>query len=286
MGAAAQSPAHVLETFDVTVADFTALQSEELFLVLDGARIDGPRFIYENDDCPETDVLYRDTPHETVVEVSPCIVRPSHNSQLRERLDGWRAHGVAIEATADFLTVGNHLRSLLSVRMPDGAFAYLRFYSPGQIEPLFSSFSAQELRKFSGPIKRWHYYSPVEGWKTVEVPGIGESQEAPNEGWFQLSADHINAIEAGNETAFRKKLVHQAGWSITSESMSRIDQIIARARSFGFQTQSDIATYAELACYYGERLEEPNALAVLKSEDHPAGQRLEIIDSMMSYGDA
>jgi|TARA_R110000850_G_scaffold169384_1_gene294622 hypothetical protein len=170
--------------------------------------------------------------------------------------------------------------------LPDGALAYLRFYSPSQIDPLLSSLSDHELTIFSGPVTRWHYFAPVDGWKTVEVPGTSESQEASNEGWFQLSEEHLRAIEAGNEAVFRKKLVHQAGWPVTPESMSRIDQIVLRASSFGFQAQGDIATYAELACYYGDRLEEPDALAVLQSEDKPAGQRLEIIDSMMSYGDA
>lgn len=285
MASAPPSPVHVPGRFDVTFPDFGATHSGDLFLILDGARIDAPRFIYERDDRPEMDLLYRSTPHEPVKEVSPCIVRPSENSRLRGDVNNWRSDGIAIESSADIHMLGNHLRSLISVRLPDGALAYLRFYSPSQIEPLLSSFSDHELTRFSGPVTRWHYFAPVDGWKTVEVPGTSESQEASNEGWFQLREEHLRAIEACNEAVFRKKLVHQAGWPVTPESMSKIDQIVLRARSFGFQAQGDIATYAELACYYGERLEEPNALAVLKSEDKPAGQRLEIIDSMMSYGD-
>lgn len=266
--------------------DFEVFQSRELFLILDGARMDAPRFIYEHDDCPEMDVLYRSTPHEPVKEVSPCIVRFSENSRLWEDVNNWKSHGVAIESSADIHTLGHHLRSLISVRLPDGFFAYLRFYSPSQIAPLLSSLSDQELARFSGPVARWHYFAPTEGWKTVEVPGASESQEASYEGWFQLNEKHLRAIESGNEIVFRKKLAHQAGWPVTTESMSRIDKVVSKAQSFGFRSQGDIATYAELACYYGERLEEPNALAVLRSEDKPAEQRLAMIDSMMSYGDA
>jgi len=286
MASAPPSPVHVPVRFDVTFPDFGATHSGDLFLILDGARIDAPRFIYERDDRPEMDLLYRSTPHELVKEVSPCVVRPSENSRLRGDVNNWRSDGIAIESRADIHTLGNHLRSLISVRLPDGAFAYLRFYSPSQIEPLLSSLSERELTRFSGPVTRWHYFAPVDGWKTVEVPATSESQEASNEGWFQLREEHLSAIEACDEAVFRKKLVQQAGWPVTSESMSRIDQIVLKARSFGFRAQGDIATYAELVCYYGGRLEESDALAVLRSEDKPAGQRLEMIDSMMSYGDA
>lgn len=286
MAPAPPSPVHVQGRFDVKFPDSGALQNGDLFLILDGARMDAPRFIYEHDDRPEMDFLYRSTPHEPVKEVSPCIVCPSGNSRLWGAMNDWRSNGIAIEASADIHKLGSHLRSLISVRMPDGAFAYLRFYSPVQIEPLLLSLSEQELTRFSGPVTKWHYFAPVEGWKTIEVPGLGESQEASNEGWFQLREEHLSAIEAGNEAVFRKKLVHQVGWPVTPESMSRIDQVISRARSYGFRAQGDIATYAELACYYGKRLEEPNALSVLKSDDKPAGQRLAMIDSMMSYGDA
>lgn len=262
------------------------LQSRDLFLILDGARIDAPRFIYEHDDHPDMDLLYRNTPHEPVNAVSPCICRPSENSRLRDDRNGWKSHGIAIEATVDIFTLGNHLRSLISVRLPDGAFAYLRFYSPGQIESLLSSFSQQELARFSGPVSRWHYYAPAEGWKTVEAPGKGESLDASNEGWFRLSQEHLGAIESSNEMAFRKKLIHQAGWPVTQESMSRIDKIVSKARSLGFHSQKDIATYSELACFHGARLDEPRALKILGSEEKPAGQRLTMIDRMMSYGDA
>jgi len=287
MALAPPNPVHVLGRSEVASPEFQAFESEDLFLILDGARMDdAPRFIYEYDDRPEMDFLYRGTPHEPAREVSPCIVRPSGNSRLREDMSKWRSYGVAIEAATDLLSLGNHLRSLISVRLPDGAFAYLRFYSPGQIEALLTSFSEPELVRFSGPVTRWHYYAPAEGWKTIGVPDPGESRTASDEGWFQLTDEHLHSLEQGNEASFRRKLVHQAGWPLTSESLSRIEQIVERARSFGFQAQKDIATYAELACHYGVRLEEPKAITVLQSEDKPAGERLAVIDSMMSYGDA
>lgn len=271
----------------MALPEFQAFESEDLFLILDGARMeDAPRFIYEHDDRPEMDFLYRGTPHEPAREVSPCLVRPSGNSRLREEMSKWRSYGIAIEATTDLLSLGNHLRSLISVRLPDGAFAYLRFYSPGQIEALLTSFSEPELVRFSGPVARWHYHVPAEGWKTIGVPDAGESRIAADEGWFQLTDEHLQALEQGSEASFRKKLVHQVGWPLTSESLSRIEQIVERARSYGFKAQKDIATYAELACHYGSRLEEPKAITVLQSEDKPAGERLAVIDSMMSYGGA
>ena len=268
-------------------SEFYASREEDLFLILDGARMDdAPRFIYEHDDRPEMDFLYRGTPHEPAREVSPCLVRPSEDSRLREDMSKWRPYGIAIEAETDLLSLGNHLRSLISVRLPDGAFAYLRFYSPGQIEALLTSFSEPELVRFSGPVVRWHYYVPAEGWKTIGVPEAGESRTAADEGWFQLTDEHLGALERGSEASFRKKLVHQAGWPLTSDSLSRIEEVVERARSFGFKAQKDIATYAELACHYGIRLEEPKAVNVLQSEDMPAVERLAVIDSMMSYGDA
>lgn len=258
----------------------------DLYLLLDGALMDAPRFVYTHDDSPGFDQLYRGTPHEVVREVSPCIVKPSGTTRLWEVVPEWQSIGLVIEACGDIRTVGNHLRSLISVKLPDGTFAYLRFYSPAQIAALFSALSPAEASSFSGPVRKWHYFAPGHGWKTIEVPAVGPHRDPGDEGWFQLTREHISAIDAHQEAMFIEGLVRQVALPITPGNLSLMEQRVAQGRARGFRTQDQLANYTEMAVHHDNRLQKPDALAILNDTKRPARERLADIERLIAYGDA
>lgn len=232
-------------------------------------------------------IFFTETPpHQSALEVSPAIVQPSDTSRLGEAVQSWQHAGVVIESDADLHTVVDHLKSLISVRLPDQTFAYLRFYSPGQIGALFSAFTPDESVRFSGPVSRWHHFDSDHGWRTIEVSSLMQDASASEEGWFQLTKEHIRAIEAYNEAEFITELVRNADLPFTPENKSFIEALVEQGRSYGFRTQRDLASFTEVAAYYRHSIREPDALGILGDTERSARQRLAEIDNLMAQGGA
>lgn len=257
-----------------------------VYVLLDGALLDVLKLVYSHDASPVFDQLYRSTLHQAALEVSPCIIQPSEASRLWEAEHSWRSAGVVMESNADIQTVADHMRTLISVRLPEQAFAYLRFYSPGQIGALFSTFTPEESARFSGPVRKWHYFDPDGGWKRIEIPNLEQSYETGEEGWFQLTEEHIRIIEAHNETAFINKLVKNADLPLTPENVSLMRVLVEQGRSYGFCTQRHLASYTEMAAHYRNTIHQTDALGILADTERPARERLAELDNLMAHGGA
>ncbi|MBS7690170.1 DUF4123 domain-containing protein [Pseudomonas lalucatii] len=104
-------------------------EKDGLFILLDGAALPALQLIYQHDDAPQVDPLYRGTRHQHAVDVSPNLYRPSAQSRFWDIQEQWRDAGIVINSDHSFDILAGHLRSLLSVRMPSGQLAYCRFYS-------------------------------------------------------------------------------------------------------------------------------------------------------------
>ena len=270
----------------MSVNELLRKSGQKVYVLVDGALLDAPKLVYNCEDNPVFDLLYRNTPHQSALEVSPVIVQPSDTSRLWEAVQSWRHAGVVIESEADLHTVVDHLRSLISVRLPDQTFAYLRFYSPGQIGALFSAFTPDESVRFSGPVSRWHHFDSDHGWKTIEVSSLKQNDNASEEGWFQLTEEHIRAIEAYNDAEFINKLVRNADLPFTPENNSYIAALVEQGRSYGFRTQRDLASFTEVAAYYRDSIRQPDALGILGDTERSARQRLAELDNLMAHGGA
>lgn len=94
-------------------------------ILLDGAVFDAPRFVYEKDDQPELEYLFLGTLHESALEVTPCLVKPSRATRLWLAQPEWQDKAVLLVADETLPVITGHLRSLLSVQLPDGGYSYL-----------------------------------------------------------------------------------------------------------------------------------------------------------------
>lgn len=257
-----------------------------LYLLIDGAQVDAPMLIYSYDDCPGFEQLYRQTPHQSALEVSPCLVQPSDTSRLWEQESVWRSAGVAVESDADIQTLAEHFRSLISVRLPDQTFAYLRFYAPTQVDDLLSAFTPNERIQFSGPVRKWHYFRPGSGWEALEIDILERRHEAREEGWFQLTDAHIQTISARKEAKFIRTLVNNAGLPLTPENENHIRVLVDQGRRYGFRTEAELAIYTEMATCYPEAINQPCAQTILANKGRPAYERLAELDHLMVQGGA
>ncbi|MGO1503199.1 MAG: DUF4123 domain-containing protein [Marinobacter sp.] len=256
------------------------------YILIDGALLDAPKLIYSHDDNPGFDQLYRRTPHQSALEVSPCIVQPSNTSRLWEAESIWRSAGVVIESHADIQTISDHFRSLVSVRLPDQTFVYLRFYSPTQIQGLLSAFNSNERAMFSGPVLKWHYFHSDTGWETVAINSLAQGHEAKEEGFFQLTDEHIQTITAQKEATFTRVLTKNSGLALTPDNESLMRKLIEQGRCYGFRTEAQLASYTEIATHYPKAICQSSAQSILSDAKRPASERLYELDSLMAQGGA
>lgn len=254
--------------------------AEREWILLDGAVLDAPRLVYEHDDQPELDYLYRNTPHEGAMEASPCLVKPSPSSRLWSEQARWREHGIILVTDENLYPLADHLRSLLSIRLPDGAFAYLRFYSPKQLPRLMAAFSDLERDEFSGPITDWLAFRNDAQWRRFSAAGKRPARQASEEGWFVFADHHIDVLANRAKDEFVTKLARY----LSLNDSCRLNALVQQASSFGFRTEKDVSRYAELAVVHGERIKHPELQAILSSSEMPAGMRLSEVDRRLAYG--
>lgn len=240
-----------------------------VFLLLDGAKLSAPCITYQHDDAPWADWLYRGTRHETALDVSPYLVMPSVDSRLWEQQPVWADAGIVLKARAMPETVIEHLRSLISVRMPSGQLGYCRFYANTQLHRFLGVLTESERNQFSGPIAEWQNLSAKAAGQSVKTSGGAESKTSKDEGWFQLNETHTRAMNGAQTELFLGKLVRHLGFDTGSESLGRAERLAQQAQAQGFRFEQEIARYAELALRHEQALDSDASRLHSQSRRHP-----------------
>ena len=250
------------------------------FLLLDGAAFDAPRFVYENDDQPEIDYLFLGTCHETALKASPCLVKPSETSRLWQKQGDWQHKAVVVLADEGLPVIAGHLRSLLSVALPDGGYSYLRFYSPRQLRRLMSALNDQEQERFSGPIREWLAFQPEGTWHSFRAGTPQPAMTASDEGWFALTDRHLEALA---EDA-REEFLGRLGRFLSINDRPRLARLLQEANELGLCSEKDVSRYAELAVVHADRIRLPECRAILSNPDLRGAARLAELDQHLAYG--
>lgn len=252
------------------------------FILLDGAVFDAKRFIYENDDSPELEYLFLGTRHETALEITPCLVKPSETTRLWQTQPEWQNKAVILVSEESLPVVAGHLRSLLSVQLPDGGYSYLRYYSPKQLQRLMFTFNDRERNRFSGPIREWLAFQSDASWYRVSFEASQPAKTAADEGWFLLSEQHLAALSDSARSEFVEKL----GRFLAMNDPVRLNRLIENANSLGFRTEKEVSRYAELELVHGDRIKRPESQAILSNPELSARARLKALDQHLAYGAA
>lgn len=276
--------AHAGRVSEMNASDIELLNSEQSFLLLDGALLDALKIAYKYDHNPSVDMLYRGTRHQPVVEVSPCLIKPSERTRLWDNQELWRSKGIVVVADCGPEILADHFRSLLSVRMPDGTVAYLRFYVPSQIQMLLSVFTDQETAAFSGVVRSWRYFDEIKGWVSVDAPETGYARMAEDEGWFQLQQNHLNTLGEEKHRAFLRRLARSLGLSADEAQLEKVAGLVAQAQEFGFASEANIAGCVELFVRFEDRMELRVVKEILGDTHRSATERWAELDRMLTQG--
>ncbi len=261
-------------------------KTTDLFLLLDGARLNAPRAAYQYDRAPWADWLYRGTRHESALEVSPYLVKPSEDSDLWANQTEWAEQGLVLRTKATPEELIGHLRSLISVRLPSGQLSYCRFYSNTRLNHFFDVLTEAERNLISGPVREWLNPSAMASWKSIAIDAETEAKSAKDEGWFQLTKDHINALDRAQAESFMARLSRHLGFGSKPESSGQLERTVQHAQSNGFHSENDIARYAELALRNPQEINSEAGVAILENLQASNSQKLNQLDQLLAYGGA
>lgn len=257
----------------------------QLHILLDGALLDAARFAYTHDDNPTLQKLYAGTRHNNAIEVSPCLIQPSAASRLWDVEDQWRDFGIVLQSNAEPNVLAEHLRSLISIRLPSRQLAYCRFYSPKWIGRLLESCTEGELKAFSGPIQRWFAYEHM-AWLSLAPTITDQSRPASEEGWFCLRQQQLDLFQAAEEQRYVERMASHFDCPsrTTTEGTAARDQLgqlILQARQYGFTQEHQCTHYLELAWRFPEELKTPELGSLMADQSLATDTRLEQAESRL-----
>ena len=258
---------------------------DELYLLLDGALLDAPRLVYEHDSNLQLDQLYRGTRHLSAIETSPCLVKPSIDSQLWNEEQEWKSSGIVIRSEAPMAQLADHLRSLISVRLPSGQFAYLRFYSPEWLSRLLNSCTAAEVSALSGPVSAWMVASNQD-WLQLVPDRIGDCRSAAEEGWFAIRPAQLEQWEREEREQFFERMADHFGFASSDEQKGwqqreQLSQLVMRANQYGFNQEHLCTHYLELAWAFPESMSSAPIISCLTDRTKTATARLRQVEEQL-----
>lgn len=258
--------------------------SENTYLLLDGAALDAPYIAYSLDDEPQIEALFQYTRHEALAEASPWLVKPSPGSRLFIQRDSWAENGVALRAAVPFAVLAGHLRSLLSVKLPQGELAYCRFYSPGWAGRLFSSMTPQEFARWSGPVEHWIMAADT-SWHCFSNPGPTEARGQAEEGWFTLTPGQIEQFGESERQRFVDRVVERlrAGYADTDSEIlrGRVLEGIEQAESYGLVLEYQVVHFLELRARFPIEFASASWIHHFKQTDRDPDLRLRIAEQKL-----
>lgn len=265
---------------------FETLTSEpNLYLLLDGAMLDAPRIVYEHDDSPHIERLYRQTRHAGAIEASPCLAQLSSTTRLWAQASLWQDNAVILKSDAGLDQLTDHLRSLLSVRLLSGQLAYFRFYSPKWLVRLHESASDKEFAAFSGPVSSWVVWNGDDWLKLVPAAAL-EVRAAADEGWFSLRQSQLDAWANTEQQQFIEHCARLLDCDPAESDVGRAQRrhmasLIANAREAGLRREDHCIHYLELAWQFPNRVGQPDLQQVLHDSNTPPGTRLQIAENKL-----
>lgn len=251
--------------------------SDDCYLLIDGIALDVPVIAYTLDDHPRIEPLFRGTRHAEIIEASPWLIKPSVEGRLLTTREDWQQHGMVLRSLVPMPVLAEHLRSLISVRLPSQQLAYCRFHDPAWANRILGSMNSGEFLAWSGPITEWLVF--IDGaWHAYEnnIPGVPRS--SGDEGWFQLREEQLARWQAEEYERFLDRAAGHFGYmkehSDYPQQRAKVGELIQQAQGYGFGMEYQILHYLELASRFQVELAHPGWVAHFSNRAQDADTRL------------
>lgn len=234
--------------------------------------------------------LYRGSADEQLWAVAPYLVRvaPELLDWIATVLGGDPGWGILVVSDRDLTALRKHFRRFLMARLPEGSRVYFRFYDPRVLGKIIDRSTEAELEQLFGPVRSFGIPHPERPTVLVRRTRAGATEAAVPAGdsFFQLRPEHLQAFDAEGEQA----LVGRIAAHLRDEYPEAVadlpdvfleDRIrlgLARARSYGFRWESDLAVFVAFMFAFAPDFDDhPDVVAILTDEDLPLDGRVRVL---------
>jgi len=260
------------------------IERDDLYLLLDGAALPALQIIYQHDDEPRLEPLYRGTRHESMLECSPVLYSLAGQHLMWQNRERWQSAGLLLESAASINDLANHLRSLLSVRLPSGELAFCRFYDPALSERFFDSLTQEKLGAWLGPISGIWLTTEQSEWRGFTTNQISLGRTADDEGWFSIRPEHLAHWQQQERQRFIQRLInHFSADDFHEKSSPELEAVVKQrvheAEAFGIEAEQHLFAYVELALQFPDAIDSPEVRVGLANMEEPAEHRLARLES-------
>lgn len=255
------------------------IERDDLYLLLDSAALPALQIIYQHDDEPRLELLYRGTRHESMLKCSPVLYSLAGQHLMWQNRERWQSAGLLLESAASIDDLANHLRSLLSVRLPSGELAFCRFYDPALSERFFDSLTQEELGAWLGPISGIWLTTEQSEWRGFTTNQISLGRTADDEGWFALRPEHLAHWQQQERQRFIQRLIsHFSADNFHEKSVPELEAVVKQrvheAEAFGIEAERHLFAYVELALQFPDAIDSPEVRTGLTNKEEAAEHRL------------
>lgn len=126
-----------------------------LYFIIDSACLpELPERIWELEDNPQCDSLFRGTPEEGLCDVAPYLIEVSIHSRLFEWLLQRSIDiplGIFIVSHCEYIQLYSHFKAALEINLPNQHWAHFRLYDPRVIAGLNSVCNKRAFASLLGP---------------------------------------------------------------------------------------------------------------------------------------
>jgi hypothetical protein len=232
--------------------------SKNAYLLFNGVTLPYPmRRILAWNQNPLYKPLFLHTRYRALLDKSPVLVQihgrrdPVYLPFIKHAEAEW---GLLMFSDANFQTVLEHLRWLVTVDQPIGPSVLLNLSDPATANALFGLYPVHTDNRLFGPIDELHGADVVQGrWQRHVRDGKAPSHDGSS--LYQLNEAQIEALD---EVAFRLNLIELEqhmntffpDWLPASKARQRFEalhNLASEAYSAGFRTQADIFHYANVS---------------------------------------
>jgi len=262
------------------------IERDDLYLLLDGAALPALQIIYQHDDEPRLEPLYRGTRHDSMLECSPVLYSLSRQHRMWEYREHWQPAGLLLASAASIDDLASHLRSLLSVRLPSRELAFCRFYDPALSERFFDSLTQDELSAWLGPISGIWLTTEQSEWRGFTTNQISLGRTADDEDWFSIRPEHLVHWQQQERQRFIQRLIyHFSADDFHEKSALELEAVVKQrvheAEAFGLEAEQHLFAYVELALQFSDAIDSPEVRTGLTNMEEAAEHRLARIEASL-----
>lgn len=172
------------------------------YLLIDGVKMEPVlQWVYQHIDNPEWYPLYKNTRYQDVLDISPCLVKVSIESDILHLFEselGPKGAAIWLRSPYELEVLGSTLSRLLWITTEDGRYLHYRFYDPTSLSRLMPALTSDECAElYRGTESITWFNAQQQSWQKMTLPKTEAPLPQPSDLVFK--PQWLDALLTANE---------------------------------------------------------------------------------------